>query len=442
MLRLVGDGAYTVMWRDDSIDQARAIQARYPSAPILVRHHCPDWPTTDPAQWAFDVYQRMRQIAGVTQRVVGANEPNLEPTFDDSEARFAEFGLWYERFAIALRNWMPDAVIHFPAFAAGHNEDELWCGLIMTETLAAIRACDRVNAHCYWHPLTGPLEETDQYGGGLRYRRYARLLRDAGISKPIWIDEAGPWAEPWMVVQTAEHARQVAIDEIAYDVEAVTYFLWADPTGTPGNVVNQWYGRVGPEQLEWLREQWEGLPDVAEVGMGKVPDLARACVLATADQIVYNADCAWHLAHGEDKAIDVAPSAGVGELLLVSPWLGLVEYTGYEPQNRGYHCGIADIEHVVDMREFGEIEPWPNGSYDSWLEVGLCHVQGPVQVRAQDTVEAGTLIGPMGWSGKTEPEGPGGRHAHVICWLNMAGDLTFRNWRRIDPALVRMHWGA
>lgn len=206
---------------------------------------------------------------------------------------------------------------------------------------------------------------------------------------------------------------------------------------------------IGETQWGWgnyaLSEaQWDRIVALQEVPvMGDIPDVAAACVLASAGQLVYTLDCAGHLAIGEEEAIDVAPAYGVGELLLIAPWRhNYVEYTGYQPSNRGYHCGLADIETIYDMRQFGEMEPWPNGSFDSWLEVGLCHIQGKAQVQAQTVVDAGTVIGPMGWSGKTVPEGPGGRHLHCIVWINQSGDMTFKNWRRIDPAILRRVWAG
>lgn len=431
MLRLVGDGCYCCMWEGNGELQARAIRDRYAHAPILMRHHAPNWDTLDPAEWAYAVHLRMAGIRDVTRRVVGANEMNGEDHLDTSEARFRQWCDWYRRFAVAYRNWEPGAIIHSPAPLPGNSEDQNdhgYIGYALPEAQAMFAVCDRVNSHTYWDPADGPLHEMSNHGGGLRYRKLRQFT-----SLPIWIDEAGVWGEPWRVEQTAEHSRACARD----GVEGVTYFLWADPTGA--NAFNAWHGRVPGDRLEWLRGEWAAL--AAGGGGMEVPDLAMACILATRNQLAVTADAAWHLAHGEDIAVDVAPLAGVGDLPLVTPWAGLVEFVG-TAGDRGNNCGIVDIGRVYDMRDFGETQPWPDGGYDSWLEVGLTHVQAPIPFRGLDMVESGTLVGLMGWSGLVEPPGPAGRHLHAIIWLNRSGDLSFRHWRRIDPALLKRYWGA
>ena len=256
MIDLVKDGAYTVLHEAVGAEQARAIHARYADAPILVRHHCYNWDTTDPIQWAREVVTRMKDYAGITKRLVGANEMNLEPNANFSEANYRAIGTWYGKFASEVRRLDASLVIHFPAFAAGHSEDQNDLGFIaylLPSVLAAIRSSNAVNCHTYWSPDEGPLREMGNYGGGLRYRKVQRLLKENGIEWPIWIDEAGPWAQPWRVEQTAAHSEAVHRDGLL----ACTYFLWADPTNNAGNTINQWHGKVPDDKLDWLAQEWD-----------------------------------------------------------------------------------------------------------------------------------------------------------------------------------------
>jgi len=256
MIDLVKDGAYTVLHEGHGAEQARAIHARHPDAPILVRHHAYNWDTTDPIQWAKEVVTRMKDYNGITKRLVGANEQNLEPSSNFSEANYRAIGAWYGQFASEVRRLDASLIIHFPAFAAGHSEDQNdlgFIGYLLPSILAAIRSSNAVNCHTYWSPDEGPLREMGNYGGGLRYRKVARLLKENGLERPIWIDEAGPWAQPWRVEQTAAHSEAVHRDGLL----ACTYFLWADPTNNAGNTINQWHGKVPDDKLDWLAAEWD-----------------------------------------------------------------------------------------------------------------------------------------------------------------------------------------
>jgi N-acetyl-anhydromuramyl-L-alanine amidase AmpD len=265
MIGLAKDGAYTVLHEGAGAEQARKIVAQHPGATILVRHHCPAWPTTDPIRWAQEVAGRMaRDYAplGIT-RVVGANEPNLEPAPNFTEENYRAFGRWYRAFAAEVKRLTPALLVHFPAWAAGHSEDQNdlgFVGYLLPEVVEAIRLGDAINCHCYWDVNEGPLREMGGFGGGLRYRHVARLLRANNIlyqggDYPLWVDEAGPWAEPWRVEQTAAHSDAVRSDRLA----GCTYFLWADPTNNPGNTINQWHGRIPGDKLNWLIGEWDRL---------------------------------------------------------------------------------------------------------------------------------------------------------------------------------------
>ena len=264
MIGLVKDGAYTVLHEGAGAEQARTIHARHPGAQILVRHHRPDWPTTDPVAWAQEVAGRMtRDYTGITLRVVGANEPNLEPAANFAVDNYRTLGRWYRAFAAEVKRLNPALLVHFPAWAAGHSEDQNDLGFIaflLPEVVEAIRICEAVNCHCYWDPNEGPLREMGGLGGGLRYRHVARLLRANDIlyqggDYPIWIDEAGPWAQPWRVEQTAAHSDAVRGDRLL----GCTYFLWADPTNNGGNIFNQWTGRKPDDKRNWLIGEWDRL---------------------------------------------------------------------------------------------------------------------------------------------------------------------------------------
>lgn len=255
LVDLVRDGAYTIMHGSSSLEQVHFIKRRYPTSEILIRFHCPDWIDKDPEVWAGEVAAGMHNYAGLTNRVTWANEQNLEPNACFNKERYQWLFSWNGRVAKRLRALKPDSILHLPAVAGGHSEDQDDLGFVaflLPEALNAVSLCDYVDAHCYWSPIDGPLQEMGERGGGLRYRKLYRLLANACMPKPIWIDEAGPWGQPWKVEQVLAHSQAVAADGFHY----CTYFLWADPTNNPGNTLNQWYGRVPDPKLDWLRDQW------------------------------------------------------------------------------------------------------------------------------------------------------------------------------------------
>lgn len=264
MVSLVKDGCYTLMHSAFSVAEARYIVGRWPEADILVRHHCYDWPNQDPVEWARTVFERMEEYKPLgIRRLVGANEPNLEPHNDFTRTRFEHFGRWYGAFVEKIRHLDLDdrVIVHFPAFAAGHHEDlphpeEGWIGLDLDEMVFAMNECDAVNFHTYWDPDEGPLREMGKRGGGLRYHVGREVLKQAGIDLPIWIDEAGPWGQPWRMEQIAAHSEQCQQDGVA-----VTYFLWSDPTNNAGNVLNEWYRHVNEAQLTSLQIMWDAIAD-------------------------------------------------------------------------------------------------------------------------------------------------------------------------------------
>jgi len=412
MLDVVGNGAYCCLWEGNGELQARTIREHYPNAPILMRHHCPEWNTMDPSQWAYDVYKRMQGISGITRHVVGANEMNLEPNLDFTEARFAQACSWYKRFAISLRNWMPDAVIHFPAFAAGHGEDDGYCGLITREAREAIAECSYVNTRGYWSVETGPLTEVDYVGGGLRYRKVKRLLKSVGIEKPVWIDEAGPWANPNRVEQTAAHSEQVVKDGVI-----CTYFLWYDPTNTPGNTFNQWYGNVDDGNLSWLKREWSN--PMVKYTLGPFFTTHSAWVITRPFGYVCS-----DYKDGFHKGTDLARTGTTGTegAILLSPFDGIVDFVWFR-EDRGWEIYIYDPKQGVEFCCY--------------------HMMTEPNLRSGDLVLKGQMIGYVGNTGALTS----GPHAHVgLCavlnkpgfpidttqgrlgWIDIYGLDVIREW--------------
>lgn len=242
---VVGEGCYTLLHMQALEDNARVlrrIRERAPGALILVRYYEEDWYGLQPDQLAtgdaLAVYQAIRPY---TRHFTWANEQNLRAESKGkigaavgvrcSLADYTVIAEWNERFIKAFRAaGGADAVLHYPAFATGHSDDqrdypeEPFIGLQVCQR--GIAACEILDRHYY--PEFG-VPATDAYRGAARVNLAASLFP----AKPIFISECGDFAT------LAQGAPQHLLD-MGYlwqghpSVIGWTWFIAADPTGAHG----------------------------------------------------------------------------------------------------------------------------------------------------------------------------------------------------------------
>lgn len=168
-----GAAPYTVLHMQ--VDGARRIRAKHPDALILVRMYTPDWYALDPVQWARACADTYRRTKDVTRHVTWANEQNLADEsggkIGASSARRATL-LDYRRINAWNLLWLDewrrqpgtsDAVLHYPAFASGHSDDQDDDGFVGLDACRpSIDLCPVLDRHVYWrsnapvdHPFLG-----------------------------------------------------------------------------------------------------------------------------------------------------------------------------------------------------------------------------------------------------------------------------------------------
>lgn len=264
MLRLGAD-SYTCIYEAQGMEQARAIRSSYPDALILMRHYLANWPAHDPIEWADYVANKYEEYSGITRHVTFANEQNLEAEGGgDTKEWYEAINKWNKVVILKLRAKCPAMVIHAPAFAYGNRDDEDlegrgWTGYEICRE--CIEMCDILNHHPYWKP-GGEGIFSKWYG--LRFT----LAREFFLDMPIFLDEAGNFAsdDSDFGDQIERYVRKLY--EYPY-ILGVTFFIWADPTGT--NVVNSWQrARHLSSLVTRLREA-----DFPKVEPGEVPKRKR-----------------------------------------------------------------------------------------------------------------------------------------------------------------------
>ncbi|MGQ9458855.1 MAG: hypothetical protein ACUVS5_11320, partial [Anaerolineae bacterium] len=150
---------------------------RYPDGVMLMRVYTPDWTTLNPEEWAAHCVRLYDEVKHLTRHLTFANEQNLPdeapslashrpPQSFWSREWYERIAAWNERVVDALRAARPEMVIHWPAFAPGHSEDQddNGDGTVGLEICRrAVEKCDVLDVHCYWHnaaELSNPWEWT------------------------------------------------------------------------------------------------------------------------------------------------------------------------------------------------------------------------------------------------------------------------------------------
>lgn len=221
------------------------LRAASPDGVIEMRFYLATWSALDPREWArrcADVYTRDRggwSLQGLGCRVRPANEMNLltEGGGDTPEA-YRAINRWLAEFARAFRALVPGAVLHWPAVAYGHGEDEYGYALCRE----SVALYDVVCCHPYWFE---PEQVTDRYYGA-RFE----LLHAAFPDTPVFCSEAGNFN----VTRASTPDEMVAWFENLYRYPYViggTPFLWEDPTGAHRS--NDW--SRNPALIERVRNQ-------------------------------------------------------------------------------------------------------------------------------------------------------------------------------------------
>lgn len=277
-LMLSWPGAITCIYdylSSNGVDFAR----QHPEMPLIIRFlHPQNW-QENPAQSASDLAQQVISkwptIRDLNPYVYFANELNLgyesgRPDIPalDTENFYQRCGLWITDVAKQIKNAIPEIRLVTPPWAFGHNEDGEpvdgipkigWAGYDYLQEAVKDYFDNILTFHAYWPHGTDELYDPELSSWyAFRWRRVLELFKVRyGLDCRMIIDEAG----------NMDPARPDFFDQVKYFSEeclsdgrviAVTYFLWADPTGH--NNINSWVDKI--PDLENFCQRLAALPDV------------------------------------------------------------------------------------------------------------------------------------------------------------------------------------
>jgi protocatechuate 3,4-dioxygenase beta subunit len=243
-----------------------------PDVAVIVRfQHPPNW-QHDPAGWARrlgdEVASKWPELRRLDPYVYFANEMNLhyengdpnpgnQPQYETPQF-YQRYAGWVKMTAERIKQQAPEMKLVTPPFAFGHHEDgapdedgrpaEGWAGYDYLADTNRQYFDNIITFHAYWGHAGGSVREwlydpamSSWYA--FRWRRVLKLFEQRySIDARVIMDEAGNFGagDPDFTDQIMYHARECLKDP---RVVAVTYFLWEDPTHSPGNLPNSWWQR-------------------------------------------------------------------------------------------------------------------------------------------------------------------------------------------------------
>lgn len=253
----------------------------HPEVPIIIRfQHFPNW-QDDPKYYAEKlgvlVASKWNDIKELDPYVYFCNEMNLHYENGDSNPAnqylyempefYQRYADWVQMTADVIKNIVPEMKLITPPFAFGHNEDGvdknnkavpideiLWAGYDYLADTIFDYFENILTFHAYWGDGRGSIKER-LYDEELskwyafRWKRVLELFEKRyGMNCKMIIDEAGNFA-----VKDADFTEQLlyfAQETLSDDrVHAITYFLWEDPTHSPGNILNSWVDNLSEDAL-------------------------------------------------------------------------------------------------------------------------------------------------------------------------------------------------
>lgn len=298
-------GALTCFYDYLGVNGVFPYKAANPETPIIVRFQHPlNW-QQDPVGFAKNlgeqVASKWRDMKTLDPYVYFANENNLhyengdrnpgnQPYYASPEF-YQKYANWVRMTADVIKNIVPEMKLVTPPFAFGHSEDgspddngqptEGWAGYDFLADTVRDYFSNILCFHSYWGDATGSKREwlydpTLSSWYAFRWRRLLKLFETRyGLPARLIIDEAGNFgaADPDFTDQIIYHARQCLSDA---RVIAVTYFLWLDPTNSPGNIANSWVQRVRnlPDHLARLAALSDVPATTVEARPSVTPELA------------------------------------------------------------------------------------------------------------------------------------------------------------------------
>jgi hypothetical protein len=260
---VVGNGTYTLLhMQGNRLPELRRLA---PEALVLVRMYLPNWSVVNPTMWAIECSEFYLRNRHLTRHLTWANEQNLADESGGAvgavnggrratEADYQAIHAWNLQFIKDFRaRGGADAILHYPAFATGHSDDQhdpqdpgWFVGLEICRE--GIDECEYLDRH-YYPTLDKPVD--DPYEGAARVNLARRLYP----GKRLFISEFANFrvTDPL----TPDHLTKVGYYWQAIpDIDGFTGFIAEDPTRRHQD--NDWsrnerlcaaYRETGPHRL-------------------------------------------------------------------------------------------------------------------------------------------------------------------------------------------------
>ena len=262
-------GAVTCYYEHLRANDLYAYKAQHPTATIVVRFQHPRQWWRNPEQTAVSFGQRIAatwaEIRPLDPYVCFANELNIhyengdqDPNnqyYYESEQFYQLIGWWVERTAQIIKYQAPEMRLIAPPFSPGRREDgapddqgritEPFAGYDYLVNAVRTYFDNVLAVHAYWGDINGSYKDrlydpvrSSWYA--FRWRRLLKLFEARyNLQARVIIDEASNFAvyDLDLFEQITYFSRQCLADP---RVLALTFYLWEDPTFSPGNIFNVW----------------------------------------------------------------------------------------------------------------------------------------------------------------------------------------------------------
>ncbi len=253
-------------------NRIREYKAENPDCPVIIRFQHPTNWMDDVAVSARNhadyVLSKWPEIMDIDPYIYFANETNLwyesggnsagDQWMFETPEFYSKFADWTGQVADRIKAVHPEIRLVTPPFAFGHHEDgapddngdpkDGWAGYDYLADTIRSHFENIITFHGYWGDAGGYIpsrlydpEEASWYA--FRWRRVLKLFEHRyNIQVRVIIDECGNMdaSVPDFTDQCIYYAEECLQDS---RVLALTYFLWEDPTESPGNIVNSWVQR-------------------------------------------------------------------------------------------------------------------------------------------------------------------------------------------------------
>ena len=290
-------GAVTCYYNHLHANNLFQYKSRHPTATIIVRfQHPQNWwqdPENSAVRYAQELAATWHEIQPLDPFVCFANELNLhyengDPNADnqyyyESERFYQLIGWWVERVAQLVKYQVPAMKLIAPPFASGRHEDgspdntgritESFAGYDYLARAVQTYFDNTIAMHAYWGNINGSNKEhlydpLQSSWHAFRWRRVLKLFESRyNIQAKVIIDEASNFAayDLDLYDQVIYFSRQCLVDP---RVLALTYYLWEDPTFSPGNIFNVWSQFI--LDLPGFTQRLAAEPDVSDGGQTAV----------------------------------------------------------------------------------------------------------------------------------------------------------------------------